>query len=259
LVDEREARARHRASFRAFLELLGSGSPGARLVVRDDGVVHSVCPASPGRSVPNSVTYDDAAALPAALPELAALYDEAGIGAWTVWTRPGDEAAASACAAAGHVLDATPEQMWAPLPELDLEPVAGIELDEAPPWPLVGELNDAAYGLPPDSLAVSVDGLDPVRCLRTVARLDGRPVATATVNVVGEDAHVLLVATLPEARGRGLAAACMRNVLARALERGATTTTLEATQLGRPVYRRMGYRELGAMGMWERRRAAAAG
>jgi GNAT superfamily N-acetyltransferase len=252
-MDEREVVRRHRASHRAFHRLFEGLTPGAEVIERDDGILHLVCPVRPERSFVNSVVYEDGAALPAALPELAAFYAEHGVQAWTVWVAPGDEAAARACREAGHLLDATPELMWAPLAELDLD-TGAIEFDEAPSWKLVGDLNDAAYGLPPDHLSITMEHADPARCLRTVAHLDGRPVATATVNVVGEDAHVVLVATLPEARGRGLAVACMRNVLARALQRGATTTTLEATQLGRPIYRRMGYRDLGAMGMWERRR-----
>jgi GNAT superfamily N-acetyltransferase len=175
-----------------------------------------------------------------------------------VWVHAGDEAGARACEAAGHALDATPELMWAPLEQLDLDP-AGVEIDEAPSWRTVGDINDAAYGLPPDHLSITLHDADPGRCLRSVAFDDAdRPVAAAVVNPVGEDAHVILVATLPGARGRGLAAACMRSSLRRAREQGATTTTLEATQLGRPVYRRMGYRELGAMSMWERRVAADA-
>jgi GNAT superfamily N-acetyltransferase len=271
-MDEREVLARHRASHRAFHRLFAGASPGAEVVERDDGILHLVCPARPERSLVNAVVYEDGAPLIGALDELAAFYDERAIDAWTVWVHVGDYEVAEACRRAGHTLDATPELMWSPLDALDLAPAAVgrvvsegwtevdppagvVELDEAPPWKLVGDINDAAYGLPPDHLSITMHGVDPGRCLRTVARLDARPVATATVNVVGEDAHVLLVATLPEARGRRLAEACMRNALARARERGATTTTLEATAMGRPVYERMGYRALGALGMWERRRA----
>ena len=53
-------------------------------------------------------------------------------------------------------------------------------------------------------------------------------------------------ATLPEARGRGLATALMRQALLDAGERGCVTTSLQATAMGRPVYARMGYRDLGA-------------
>ena len=74
----------------------------------------------------------------------------------------------------------------------------------------------------------------------------------------GGDAEVNFVATVPEARGRGLAGALMTRALADARERGRLTTTLVATKLGRPVYERMGYRPLGTVQMWERRRPGGA-
>ena len=39
-----------------------------------------------------------------------------------------------------------------------------------------------------------------------------------------------------------------------ARERGATTTSLQATKMGYPLYARLGYRDLGALQMWERRK-----
>ena len=61
------------------------------------------------------------------------------------------------------------------------------------------------------------------------------------------------MATVPAARGRGLATALMAHALADARERGRTTSTLQATDLGRPVYERLGYRSLGEIQMWEKR------
>jgi hypothetical protein len=37
-----------------------------------------------------------------------------------------------------------------------------------------------------------------------------------------------------------------------ALERGARAVTLQATQMGEPTYRRLGYREYGRMTRWSR-------
>jgi hypothetical protein len=49
--------------------------------------------------------------------------------------------------------------------------------------------------------------------------------------------------------------ALLREALRDSLARGCTTTTLESTSLGRPVYERIGYRSLGTLQMWERRTA----
>jgi len=45
----------------------------------------------------------------------------------------------------------------------------------------------------------------------------------------------------------------MTRALLDARERGCTTTSLQATKMGQPVYDRLGYRDLGPIQMWERR------
>ena len=65
-----------------------------------------------------------------------------------------------------------------------------------------------------------------------------------------------LVATVPEFRGRGLCSELMRPALRSARETdGCTTTTLEGSPMGEPVYDRMGYRSLGRFGLWEKRQS----
>ena len=84
-------------------------------------------------------------------------------------------------------------------------------------------------------------------CAATIATLDH-----------GADCEIWSVATLAEARGRGLATALMRQGLWDAREGGCETSTLQATAAGRPVYERLGYRDLGALEMWEYRPAELA-
>jgi GNAT superfamily N-acetyltransferase len=78
------------------------------------------------------------------------------------------------------------------------------------------------------------------------------------VTIAGRDAGVYAVATLPEARGQGLARRLHYQLLQRARERGALTTSLQASAMGRPVYEALGYASFGPMNMWERRAAAHA-
>jgi ribosomal protein S18 acetylase RimI-like enzyme len=87
-----------------------------------------------------------------------------------------------------------------------------------------------------------------------VARAGGEDAATVGTLDVDGDCGVYMVATRPEARGRGLATALMRQALAEARQRGLETTSLQATQMGRDIYARLGYRDLGVIQMWERRR-----
>ncbi len=48
----------------------------------------------------------------------------------------------------------------------------------------------------------------------------------------------------------------MAHALAKERDRGKQASTLIATKLGFPVYRALGYRDVGHLEMWERRKAA---
>lgn len=250
-MDDAELARRQHASHRAFYRLLGQ-APGNR-VLDLPGVQATVVPAAPDRSMPNAVIYEDADSLLDAHPQIVRAYAEAGVRAWTVWTPPGQEAVGRRLAALGHVADGTPPLMAAELGDLDLAPRRELDLAPAPGWGTVGRLNDRAYGLE-RALEVALERLprgDGVRPL--VALADGTPVACAAVLVCDADAYLCFVAVAPEARGRGLASELVRRALATARHDGATTSTLEASAMGRPIYAGMGYREIGRMGMWERR------
>jgi GNAT superfamily N-acetyltransferase len=252
-VSDQELIRRGRHGQAAAYRIMAQGHRDSSVVIPGPGVQAVVVPATPDRSLPNSVTYLDPAAVIAHYDELAAAYDRAGVRAWTVWVHPGDDELVAELEQRGHALDGTPAVMGAEIAELDLEQRVALDLDPDPSWAVSGALNDAAYGLPPGALGVMLVDLTPEQMPLYVARLDGVPVACAGFVVEGGDCAAEFVATLPEARGHGLGGELMREGLRRARDAGATTATLEASAMGQPVYERLGYRVLGTMRMLERR------
>ena len=234
-----------------FYEMIAGGSATSR-VERLDGVLACVVPAVPERSFMNAVIYDDGAALDAALPELSSLYDDAGVRAWTVWVRAGDRTVADALGRAGNALDASPAAMAMPLSEW--EPAGGGDGADIGEIDVAGltRINDAAYGWDGEFTKGFSEAPEELR--RYGARLGGEDVACAAWLRTGDDCAVYMVACLPRAQGQGLATALMRRMLTDAKGEGCTTTTLQASKPGYPIYRRLGYRDLGALEMWERRR-----
>ena len=219
------------------------------------GVWAAIAPAMPERSVVNCVVYKDARALAAALAEVAAAYDEAGVNAWTVWVDERDVDAQSLLGGAGHVLDAAPMGQ-----ELDLDRVVApgdgeLELLESSTPADWDPIVETSYGWPgfAQAMADFFDGFHPYAALH-----DGRPAACLGIWDHGDDAHVQLVATAPHARGRGLASRLLHRALLDARERGCTVSRLQATKMGQPVYSRLGYRDVGRVQMWERRKPASA-
>jgi ribosomal protein S18 acetylase RimI-like enzyme len=69
------------------------------------------------------------------------------------------------------------------------------------------------------------------------------PVCSAMAMLTHGIAGIYWVGTVKEARGKGLAEYCVREVGNAAFEMGARKVILQASHFGEPIYRRMGYRE----------------
>jgi GNAT superfamily N-acetyltransferase len=190
------------------------------------------------------------------LAELASAYERAGVLAWTVWVPDEDESSKALLAAAGHKLDTSPRMMAARLSDLDLDDhsMDGIEWTRTGDGSVVNTLNDFAYGLRPGLCERGFGVLSNDHFGIYVAEHEGEPGACAVTFDYGGDCGVWAVATLPEARNRGLSTALMRQALVDARERGCETTSLQASELGKPVYDKVGYEDHGHFEMWERRR-----
>jgi len=261
-VDDAELRRRAIAGIGDEVEAFGSGHPDSRLI-RRDGLLASVTPVSPQRSLFNSVFYEDRVALMAELDALAAIYEDHGIRAWTVWVPDEDRDTTSLLADRGHRLDAEPRAMALDL--ADLRPASRPHpgSDPAPAVPegielrpgdvaTAAELNDRAYGYGPDGFRAALADETAIRW--HVAYEDGKAVSCIGTIEIGDDCCVTGVATPAEHRGRGIASWLLRRALAAARERGLRTASLQATKAGAPIYERLGFHDFGFVEMWELRK-----
>jgi GNAT superfamily N-acetyltransferase len=235
---------------RHFSWLVGGASEDAACFERE-GVLAAVVPVAAERSVVNAATYEHPDALRDAYHDLAAAYEQIG-GQWTVWVHHDDAQTAALLAERGHVLDSQPEAMARTLasppsrPPLEGWTAEGSMED-------VGRLNDAAYGYA-GSLRRALGGVAGDGLRVYVCPANDKPVGCLVTLDDGSNTDIDFVAVRPEARGRGLSGKLLAHALADAADRGQETSTLVATTIGRPVYERLGYRALGALQMWERRR-----
>jgi GNAT superfamily N-acetyltransferase len=155
---------------------------------------------------------------------------------------------AEACAEAGltehwqmplMVLDPIPEHgQEEPLPD-GFEVVVVDEHNVA----AYGDVLAGAFGMPRD-LVDLVLGPDLVRIpgfTGFLGLLDGRPVASSGVYESEDTAGVYNVGTLEAARGRGIGAAITWAAARHGLATGRRRSVLQASQMGEPVYERMGY------------------
>jgi ribosomal protein S18 acetylase RimI-like enzyme len=147
------------------------------------------------------------------------------------------------------------------VPDLDLPAGATLSWVADPPsMRAATRLAAAGFGMPDELGDGIADLLAPVATpgspVRTVvAELDGRPVASALGIDLGEVVAIYNVATLEEARGRGIGRAVTIAVLRDAMTRGARFGVLESSDLGHSVYRRIGFRDVAALRMYRPRSA----
>ncbi len=241
-----------RAGMPPCWRLIAEGSGGS--VFERGEVQATIVPKAPDRSVFNSVFYEDGEELFECLDDVAEAFERAGVRAWTVWVPEADAETAAGLERAGHALDGAPRFMGMPLDELREPPVEpSLELREREDYAELARINEIAYGYPPgDYVAIAEAPMPGSRIY--FAALRGEEVCTLGIWPHGDDVVAVWVATLPEARGQGIAGRLLAHGLRNAREDGYETTTLQSSKLGRPVYERLGYRDYGASQMWERRR-----
>lgn len=87
--------------------------------------------------------------------------------------------------------------------------------------------------------------------IRLAGLVDGRTVATTTLSLATEVAGVYVVATEEAHRGRGIATALTLEALRLAREAGHRIATLQASGLGEPIYRRIGFETVGRYRLFE--------
>lgn len=251
-MDDATLRRRLWDGFASLQTLLG-GSSRHGSVLQRDGLVASVVPSAPDSPALNAAVALLPEAAPAALRDLAAHYAEAGVRRWAIWVDGGAREVTVELRRAGLTVASASPGMGAEIAALRLD------LDDAEPEPTadlrtVGRVNDLAYGNVDARLERTLTTLDEAALRAYRADLNGAPAAVALALHHGGDCGVSFVATLPQARRRGLATNVMRTVLADARRHGLDTVTLQATEQGERLYAQIGLHRLGNMELWEHRR-----
>ena len=158
-----------------------------------------------------------------------------------------------------HQLDLTPmtRSLVDALPEVD--PVPGFTIERVMDSTALSEWIDAerrgfeSEGPTADGLAAMRRGMGywpRVPMHYFLGRLDGKPVATASLLLAGGIAGIYDVSTVPEARRRGIGAVMTVAALQEARALGYEIAFLQPSEMGEPLYRRLGFRVCCVCGIY---------
>ena len=256
-MDDAQLKAHAWAGAVDFQRLVGRHAPGATLHERD-GVVASVVPGVQASILNAAIAREPQPQSANATAAIARLYEDSGVAKWGVWIDTDDNETAATLEQQGLVLDSTPVLMGAELEHIaepdDPEPPTIITASLAD----LGRINDLAYGYSEPRIGPVLAGFPPggpETSFHTYGSHadDGEIGSVAMIHDVDDDAFVTFVATIPNARGRGLATNLLKAALHEAKQRGQHTTTLQASRSGQGIYAGIGFRPLGEQHLWERR------
>ncbi|MFF0173412.1 GNAT family N-acetyltransferase [Micromonospora profundi] len=141
--------------------------------------------------------------------------------------------------------------MTAPIAEAtDAAPPAGLRITETTDLTAFVSAYARVSGIAPQDVPATIEREKAFAGDGTVIRLagrldDDRIVATAVAWLSRGVVKLYFVGTQPEQRRRGIGAAMTRAALDVARERGAHTAGLTSSPMGEPVYRRLGFRQVG--------------
>ena len=131
----------------------------------------------------------------------------------------------------------------------EVEPAAELDIssvEEDGPWDGYFDVLCSSFGVPPDAVRALLDRriylVDGVMAL--AGFVDGVLVTTSMAFMTGDVVGVYNVATLPEWRRNRFGEAMTAAAVAWGRERGAEVAVLQASEMGYPIYERMGFREV---------------
>jgi GNAT superfamily N-acetyltransferase len=191
------------------------------------------------------------------LPAIDVAMADAGVSAWGIWIVEGDGAAETAASEYGMVLDSKPRAMGVDLADLVIDPDAAADVEQRWDPRLMAEINERAYGVKPGRFSEPLAEMpQPASTQMFFAESEkGTAAVVLSLHLPGGDCSFYWVATDPDRQREGNGRRAMSAALLHAQEAGCTTTTLQASPHGVPLYLAIGYRDLGkAVNLWEMRR-----
>jgi ribosomal protein S18 acetylase RimI-like enzyme len=190
----------------------------------------------------------------AVVREAIAFFDGAEVPFLMIFRQGVDPVAEQAATDRGlQVLETFPGMAMSPVPEDASSRAVASDLDirEVADERTLADFHTvlaAGFGLPLDALrqAMGLDVLGSVAGGNFVGYSEGRPAAASVGWLDGRTVGVFNVATLEDFRHRGFGEAMTWRAVAAGVESGATLAVLQASEMGRPIYERMGFRTVAS-------------
>jgi len=175
---------------------------------------------------------------------------------YVVWSLASDDELLAACTRAGGAPDGADTPAMVVSVPVPVTPGIDVRTVVDPAdRPVFAQLCEDGYGMPGLAWLLDSQGcFDAPGATWAIASADGVDLSVACSHAEGATGGIYYVATPPEHRGRGAAAAVTAWLTNRLLDDGASMVTLQASDMGRPVYERLGFTVAGSF----RRQAFAA-